>query len=788
MKNKRTMKHILTAGLAALLLVPLIALQAADTPTPAGKPVFRDYVDYVRPWIGSKTGRWFQTVTGCRPFGMVGITPDTEIGSRYSGCGYVYQKPNIFGFSHLHGWGLAGILVMPTVGGVAPAQGPGGWNSVHQHTNEVMTAGYHKVLLDRYGITAEITSTARAGFHRWTFANDAVADIFFDLHSELSEADQVDAEVTKVSDTEIEGWVRLKANCEFAGGDVGKVYFVARFSKPFESLRAWKNADLGAVSSVAGHPLVIYPRFPVKRGEVLEMKIGLSFCGTGQARKNMDVEIGTRDFQAIRDESRAEWNEWLGKVQVTGGTEEQRIKFYTDVWHSLFGRQTLNDVDGSYYDRMNNKVRQLPLENGKPKHRVFNTDALWWTMWNLNLWWGLAYPSVLEEWVQDSLLWYDNDPEHRIPWGNVNGGHSWIMMGCERTPLICRAVQMDMTGFDVQKAYTALKQMHSSPRGGGQGWMDGLTDYLSIGYIPCDSGIFDGCRSASLTCDDAYTDWVLAQFAQKLGRSDDYAAFMKRSANWKNLWDGQYIRPRYRDGRWAEIDPLVGRNRGYCEANAEQYSFFTVHDVPGVAKLMGGFDKYAERLERDFQLAEPTKFSYGEGQRGGEGTVNYSNEPNMQAAHLFNYAGRPWLSQYWVRRAQQQAYGEVDAVGGYGYGDEDQGQMGSLSALMSIGLFSLRGGCENPPIYDITTPHFDTVAIKLDPKYYPAKEFVIKTYNNSPANHYIQSAKLAGAPLNNCWIYHRDLAAGKTLELWLGPKPNTNWGVAIPPYRAGSSF
>jgi len=371
--------------LAALLLTPLVRMCAADTPTPVGKPVFRGYVDYVRPWIGSKTGRWFQTVSATRPFGMVGITPDTELGSRHSGCGYVYEKPNIF-----------------------------------------------------------------------------------DLHSELSEADQVDAEVTKVRDTEIEGWVRLKANCEFPGGDVGKVYFVARFSKAFESLRAWKSADLGSVSSAAGHPLVVYPRFPVKRGDVLSMKIGLSFCSAGQARKNLDVEIGTRDFQAIHDESRAEWNEWLGKVQVTGGTEDQRIKFYTDVWHSLFGRQ----------------------------------------------------------------------PEHRIPWGNVNGGHSWIMMGCERTPLICRAVQMGMTGFDVQKAYT---------------------------------------------------DWVLAQFAQKLGRSDDYAAFMKRSENWKNLWDGQYIRPRYRDGRWAEFDPLVGRNRGYCEANAEQYSFFTVQDVPGVAKLMGGF-------------------------------------------------------------------------------------------------------------------------------------------------------------------------------------------------------
>jgi predicted alpha-1,2-mannosidase len=757
---------------------------ATSAGVPAGKGVFRDYVDYVRPWIGSKTGRWFQTVSATRPFGMVGITPDTELRIRFGGSGYVYQKTDVYGFSHLHGWGLAALLVMPTVGGVSPAQGPDGWKSPHQHANEVMTAGYHKVLLDRYGITAEITSTARAGFHRWAFANDGAADVLFDLHSALAEADQVNARAAKTSDTEIEGWVHMNAGYGGESGDVGKVYFVARFSKPFASLHAWKDKDLGQVAVAEGHPLVVYPRFAVKRGEVLWMKIGLSFTSIAEARMNLETEIGARDFPAIQDESRAEWNEWLGKVQVTGGTDDERIKFYTDVWHSLFGRQTLNDADGSYFDRMSNQVRRLPLAGGKPRHRVFNTDAFWWTMWNLNLWWGLAYPSVLEEWVNDSLLWYDNDPKHRIPWGNVNGGHSWVMLGCERTPLLCRALQMGMPGIDAEKAYAALRQMHTSPRVGGRGWLDGLDDYLALGYIACDSKIQDRSRSASLTCDDAYTDWALAQLAKKLGHQDDHAMFLKRSANWRNLWDGQYIRPRHRDGRWAEFDPLIGRDRGYCESNAEQYSFFTVHDVPGVAQLMGGLDKYAERLDRDFQRAEPARFSFAEGQFGSEGTVNYSNQPNMQAAHLFNHAGRPWLSQYWVRRAHERAYGAVDAVGGYAYGDEDQGQMGALSALMAIGLFSIRGGCENPPIYEITAPVFETVTIELDPKYCPGRQFVIKTYNNSPENVYIQAAKLNGRPLENCWIYHRDLAAGGTLELWLGPKPNTRWGVATPPDKS----
>ena len=506
-----------------------------------------DCVDYVRPWIGSNTGRWFQTVSGCRPFGMIGITPDTEFGGR----GYVYDKTDVYGFSHLHGWGLGAIMVMPTTSGVSPAGGPDGWKSAHQHTNEIMTAGYHKLVLDRYNITAEITSTARAGFHRWTFGSDGVADIFFDLHSVLGGTDQTDAQAAKVGDREIEGWVHMNASggsgYEGESRDVGKVYFVARFNKPFASLRAWKKADLGAVNSAAGHPLVVYPRFQVKRGDVLLMKIGISFCNTSQARKNLDVEIGERDFQSIKDEARAEWNEWLGKVRVTGGSEQQRIKFYTDVWHTLLGRQTLNDVDGRYFDRMNNRIRQIPLVNGKPRHRVFNSDAFWWTMWNLNIWWGSAYPSVLEEWVQDSLLWYDNDPEHRIPWGNVNGAHSWIMLGAERTPLICRAAQMGMTGFDVEKAYAALRQMHMSSRVGGNGWLDGLDDYLKLGYIPYDAKIHDQSRTASLTCDDAYTD---------------SGAGPACPATWKNG------RLHHVHAAVGELEELVGRPRIFVPAIA----------------------------------------------------------------------------------------------------------------------------------------------------------------------------------------------------------------------------
>ena len=710
---------------------------------------------------------------------MISTTPGVESETPV----LITEKTDIYGFSHLHGCGLGAILVMPTLGGVSPAGGPDGWKSSHRHADETMTAGYHKVLLERYGITAEITSTARAGFHRWTYANDGVADIFFDLSSYLSEIDQANAEAVKVGDSEIEGWVRMKGYFEGDNDDAGKVYFVARFSRPFTSLNAWTDEDRGSVASAAGHPLVVYPRFSVKRGDVLTMKIGISFCDITGARRNLETEIGDKDFETTRRESREEWNKELGRVQVTGGSDEQRIKFYTDVWHTLFGRLTLNDADGRYCDRMGDTpvIRQLPMENGRPKHRVFSTDCFWWTMWNLNLWWGMTCPSVIEEWVHDSLLWCDNDPQHRIPWGICNGAHSWFMLGCDRTPLLCNAVQMGIKGISEQKIYDSLKRMHSSPRRGGVGWMDGLDDYLKLGYIPADGNLFDSCRSASLTVDDTYTDWVLAQLAQKLGRDDDYAELMRRSENWKNLWDGHYIRPRNRDGSWAAFDPLVGRNRGYCEANAEQYSFVPVHDVPGVAARMGGFAAYCDRLNADFEEAAKSNFSFFEGQHGGEGHVNYSNEPNLQAAHLFNHAGQPWRSQYWARQVQRHAFGRTDDEGGYALGDEDQGQLGAISALLAVGLFSLRGGCESPPIYEITTPIFDTVTIRRDQQCHSGNQFVIKTYDNSPENHYIQSARLNGKPLNDCWFYQSQFAAGGTLELWLGAKPNTAWGITPPP-------
>jgi len=855
-------------------------------------------VDFVDPLINSNSARIFQTKTASRPFGLVQLAPDTVVGRGFWG-GYSYGTTNIKGFGHVRDWRIAGLLVMPTTGGVEP-RGPNSWNSDFSHETEVAQAGYHKVVLDRYGVTVELTSTMRVGMHRWTFANEGTADIMFDIITFLKEAGPADCAIKKVSDTELEGWVQMVTD---GGSRKYKIFFVAQFDKAMAEFRAWKERDLGPVDEVSGAPVVAYPRFKVPAGDVVQMKCALSYCSIEQARSNMVLELDHWNFDKVRSGSRAEWNELLDNIEVEGGTIDQKRKFYTDLWHVLLGRSTCSDANGKYPDRMGPElvIRDLPRTNvaslasvtssseqsdahaaanavdgiigrragvwvsdgeqhpwimlswprdttlnridihdrpgpddvnsgklvfsdsstihvsdipadgegkvvtfenkivrwvrfevtggsgtnvglseikardanGEPEFKMYNSDSFWWTMWNLNVLWGMAYPDILEEWVQSSLQHYDDDPKHRIPWGTVAGDHSWIMSGAQRTPLIARALQMDMKHVDIIKAYKALMKMHESgPFGDPGGNFQWVKEYKQRGYIPVEAVSF----AAGQTVEHAYCDWVLAQVAAKMGDNANYQYFLGRSKSWENIWNPEtgYLMPRHRDGSWLKnFDPFHGKGyKGYIEGNAWGHLWFNVHDVMGLCNRMSGPDYYCKRLEKGLKIDASRYFLHI------GGYVDYGNQPSCQLAHLFNYAGKPWLSQYWARQVNEKAYGDVGYNTGLGVGDEDQGQMGGVSALMSMGLFSIRGCCGKDPIYEITAPVFDTVTIHLDADHYPGDKFTIRTTNNSAANCYIQSAKLDGAPLYKCWFFHRNYADGGTLELVLGPEPNRQWGSA----------
>jgi len=253
---------------------------------------------------------------------------------------------------------------------------------------------------------------------------------------------------------------------------------------------------------------------------------------------------------------------------------------------------------------------------------------------------------------------------------------------------------------------------------------------------------------------------------------------MNRSKGWSNLFkpDQKLLFPKDKNGNFMHNDPLSGN--GWIEANAWQGTWGVSHEIGRLASLMGGNDTLCAKLNYAFEQAKPYDFVFAYY----DGYVSYANQPGCSNAHVFNYAGKPWLTQYWVRKVREQAYGGVTPDQGYGGHDEDQGQMGGVSALMAIGLFNLQGNVTQTPVYDITSPIFDKISIKLDSKYYKGKQFMIQTYNNNKENYYIQKAALNGKPLDKFWFTHEEYAEGGKLEIWLGSQPNKQWGItALPP-------
>jgi predicted alpha-1,2-mannosidase len=733
---------------------------------------FTDYVSMVDPYIETNRGRYFFFVTGSRPFGMVSAAPHTR-NKNQNGGGYNYNEQHILGFGQIHCWMLSGIEVMPAQVSVDPTKGEPAWKSKFTHDEEMVQPGYHRVYLQDADTWTELTTTERVSFYRFRFTRNMKTQILTNLGGYLSNSTMANAEVKKTSASEFEG--SLSSVKRYWGGpkDV-KIYFVVRFDKPFQNLHGWKGTrQMKDVTTLAGDSLGISAAYDVKAGEQLQMKIGISYTSIDNARKNLETECTTWDFDAVKNESQKIWNDWLGKIKVEGGRADQRVKFYTDLWHVLLGRHKINDVSGDYPDRTTGKrdgnftdaifkVKTLPRDaNGNLKYNMYNSDAFWLTQWNLNVLWGLAWPSVQDEMSASMIQYADNG--YLLPRGPSGGGYSYIMTSSPTTMLIASTYMKNMlTKVDPKHAFEVVKRNHLP--GGMLGSTADIDFYTQHGWWKDNAGI---------TVEAALQDWAIAQMAQRLGRKKDYTFFMNRSAGWKKCFNPQWnlLFPKDAQGNFLHNDPLSGS--GWVEANAWQATWAVSHDLPGLAKLMGGQDSLAAKLNYAFEKAEPSNFVFGYT----DGYVSYANQPGCSNAHVFNYAGKPWLTQYWVRQVKEKAFGGTTPDLGYGGHDEDQGQMGGTSALMALGLFSVQGNAAMDPVYEITSPIFDTITISLDPNYYSGSQFVITTHGNSDENVYIQKATLNGKAHTQFFIRHADYARGGQLELWLGKEPNRNWGT-----------
>ncbi|MEM7367876.1 MAG: GH92 family glycosyl hydrolase [Bacteroidota bacterium] len=743
-------------------------------------------VDLVEPLIDAANSRWFFFSSACRPFGMVNLSPDNLVGGTW-GTGYRYDVDTIRSFSHVHAWQLSGISTMPIGRSWHPDQGTDAYASPFSHKREIAKPGYHSVWLEEDGIHAELTSTVRVGMHRYTYPEGKDNKILFNLSGgQLGPAMMTDGKVSLVSETEIEGYT-------VNGSTVRRpketpVFFVARFNRPITQMDGWEGSEFKTdIKSVLGSVCGAVLEFHAMPEVPLLMKVGISYVSEEQARKNLEMELAHWDFERIREESRADWNNMLSKIEVNGGSKEQKVRFYTDLWHALQGRRIISDADGSYSDFTGPKrlKKQIPLDSsGKPQFNHYNSDSFWGAQWTLNTLWHLVYPKISEEFCQSMLMMYRDGG--LIPRGPSGGNYTYVMTGASSTPFFVSAYTKGIRGFDIEEAYEGLKKNHlpggimskvgyehNTEKGGG------IEAYIEKGFIPYplyEEKYGFHQDGAGQTLENAYQDWTLAQMAKGLGKEEDYAMFTERAGSYRNLYDPQsgWMRPKDHDGNWLEPFNPLKYDDGWVEATAASFTWFVPHDVQGLVELMGGADSFANKLNFCFEQADDHGFVNPDKQHR-DNYLNYGNQPSMQTGYLFNYVGKPWLTQYWIRRVIEDVYSGVDPHSGYS-GDEDQGLMGALSVLMKMGIFSMKGGTSLDPIYELSGPIFDRVVIHLDPNYYAGGSFEIQANNDPASNPYIQSAILDGQSLDTPWFYHRLLVDGGKLELEMGPQPNEGWG------------
>ncbi|MEQ8810789.1 MAG: glycoside hydrolase family 92 protein, partial [Imperialibacter sp.] len=396
--------------------------------SPAFSQTTKEPIDYVNPFVDTHKSRWFFFSSASRPFGMVNLSPDTWVKGSWN-SGYLYDSLYVRCFSHIHAWQMSGIPVMPTVGEFKGHLGMEAYKSAFSHDDEQASPGYHRVFLKDYGIKAELTSTTRVGFHKYTYPENVNKDIVFDVGAFLGHGAMDSAKVVKISDKEIEGYSIMAPTHRRPKPTY--VYFVAHFDQPVTEFGGWEKGELrdGALTEVYGKEVGAYVRFDRKQSNIIQMKVAISYTSTAQARLNMDTELPHWNFEQVVAASKNEWSGYLSKIKVDGGTEKQKVKFYTDLWHSLLGRRIVSDVDGKYCDMTGPKpiVRQVALDNtSKPKHNQYNFDAWWGSHWTLNVLWSMAYPEIMNEFCASMVEMYRNGG--LIPRGPSGGNYTYVMI------------------------------------------------------------------------------------------------------------------------------------------------------------------------------------------------------------------------------------------------------------------------------------------------------------------------------------------------------------------------
>ena len=713
----------------------------------------------VYPMIGtSGHGHTFPGAT--RPFGMVQLSPDTYTKGWDWCSGYHYSDSSIMGFSHTHlsGTGrgdLLDILVMPTTGKLQLVPGTRenpdeGYRSRFSHKDEQASPGYYSVILKDYSILAELTATVRAGFHRYTFPKSTDAHIIIDLFHGFATDSVTETSITIVNDSTIIGCRKSRGWGEgtekfFANQ---QVYFAAKFSKHFKSAGIASKDSPIAEKSAKGRNLKAFVNYDTKEGEQVLVKVGISSVDADGAMNNLSEEIKDWDFDRIRSLAKQDWESQLNKIEIEASPKE-KTTFYTSLYHSMIAPYQFSDVDGRYmgFDRKIHKSG----ESGS--YTVF---SLWDTFRAANVLNTILNQDRVPVMIQSFLNQYDE--YGLLPVWPLWGSETNCMIGYHSIPVIADAYLKGIPGIDMEKLYPAMKKSAMQDDFG----IKYLKEY---GYIPSDKEN----KTVSLTLEYAFDDWCLAQVANELGKADDYNYFMKRSKSYVNLFDSEYklMNGKSSDGKFSRpFDPTFASfgPSDFVEGNSWQYSFFVPHDMPGLIKLFGSNEAFAQKLDELFTMKTSTDDAKPLDVTGLIGEYAHGNEPSHHVAYLYDYAGKPSKTQYWLNQIMTKLYN--DTPEGL-CGNEDCGQMSAWYVFSALGFYPVNPASGN---YDLGTPMVKHAVIKTG-----KNNFEIEAKDLTDENFYVQKAELNGKILDRHYITHKEMAEGGKLVYYMGKKPVDAW-------------
>lgn len=772
------------------LVICMSIIMGCSTSTSSTKAL----VDYVDPNIGTAHCRWFFYTPAAIPFGMAKLAPSTDahLGNPggWQAVGYDFRHTSIEGFANFHEFQVGGVVFAPTVGELQTVPGglenpDGGYRSRFDKKDEVAAPGYYSVLLKDYGVKAELTAMKRVGFHRYTYPKTELANLIFDIGNKQGESGEVkDAEVQYFEDGRVEGYVitsPVYVNIYQKGADV-RMYFSAVLNKkPVQVGTFVKDVVNPGKHQEKGPGAGLYMTFSTEEQEAVEVKVGLSYTSIENARFNRETEAADVTFDQAKKNATDVWNESLSRIYVEGGKETDKVKFYTGLFHALLGRGLASDANG-YYPKNNGTVGRIALdEEGNPVHQHYNTDAIWGGFWNLTQLWSLAYPEYYSDWIKSQLLVYQD-----AGWlGDGIACSKYVSgVGTNFTSLaIAAAYNCGIRDFDVQQGYEAALKNEVEWRGRleGAGKMD-VRQFVERGYSPYEKRFDMVTREegsgfgASHTMEYSFSSFAVSQFAKHLGKEDDYKLLSDLSNGWKNLYDPEtrLIRPKDTKGNFLEDFNPLAPWKGFQEGNAVQYTFYVPHQIDELVDLVGQ-ETFNNRLDSIFLLSQKNIFGGGkevDAFAGLKTVYNHGNQPNLHISWLFNFSGKPYLSQKWVRAILDEFYG-LEGIHGYGYGqDEDQGQLGAWYVMSALGLFDVKGLTEIDPKFQIGAPLFDKVTVRLNKDYYPGEKFVIEAKKQAVGDCYLQDISLNNRPQDTVQLPFSEVVKGGKLVLGLGASPN----------------